>query len=188
MKVTPEKIREVMDKASQLISYDEIMQALDEMAEAMHDVLENENPVFLTVMNGGLMTTSELAKRLNFPMEMDYVHASRYRGNLTGGAIHWKREPGTDLEGRVVVIVDDILDGGITLAEIIAYCDKAGAKKVFTAVLIDKETAREPSGVPSADFTGLCIDDHYVFGFGLDYHEYLRNIPGIYAVAEEHMD
>ena len=188
MKISLEKLNEVLAKATCLIPHDKLMAVLDQMAEKMQEVLAQENPVLLTVMNGGLITASELAKRLNFPLEMDYVHATRYRGNFSGGAIHWLHEPTTALENRVVVVVDDILDGGITLAEIVAYCEKHGAKKVYTAVLLDKYETRDKDGLQTADFTGLKIENHFVFGFGLDYHGYWRNTPNIYVVAPEHMN
>ena len=85
-----------------------------------------------------------------------------------------------------MVIVDDILDGGITLNEILKYCQENGAKEVYSAVLVDKASARLPSGLPTADFCGLTVENHYVFGFGMDYKGYLRNAPGIYVVAPEH--
>jgi len=186
--ITPDYINLVYRSATCLFSKQEVMQAIDTMAHTMEAELKDQNPVMLTVMNGGLITTSELALRLNFPMQMDYVHATRYTGETTGGAsVHWKHEPSIDLEGRVVVVVDDILDGGLTLSAIIEYCEGRQAKKVYTAVLLDKTEARQPGALAKADFTGLAVANEYVFGFGLDYHEYLRNIPGIYKVAKEHM-
>ncbi len=95
--------------------------------------------------------------------------------------------PRTNLKGRTVVIVDDILDGGVTLANIVAFCKVHEARNVFTAVLIDKKKPREKGGIEDVDFKGLIVDDRFVFGYGLDYQEYLRNAPGIYAVAEEHL-
>jgi hypoxanthine phosphoribosyltransferase len=188
MQISPQKLREVLAKSTCLISHDDLMVALDEMSQKINAMLSEENPVMLTVMNGGLMTASELCKRLNFPLEMDYVHATRYRGNFSGGAIHWLHEPKTNLEGRAVLIVDDILDGGITLAEIVAYCQKHGATKVYTAVLLDKYECRDDLGLKTADFTGLKIENHFVFGFGLDYHGYWRNTRDIYVVSPEHMN
>lgn len=189
MKMTPAFIQEVFAKATLLHSHDDIMKAFDGMAEKMQVELADKNPVLLTVMHGGLMTASELAKRLNFPLEMDYVHATRYRGATKGGAsVHWIHEPAlASIRNRHVVIVDDILDGGITLSAIIEYCMGNGAAKVYTAVLLDKTEARDPEGWAKADFTGIETENFYVFGFGLDYHEYLRNIPAIYKVAPEHM-
>lgn len=186
--ITPELIREVQAKARLLYSEKEVQQALDTMAKDMKQVLELKNPIILTVMNGGLFLASELCLRLNFPLQMDYIHATRYQGELTGASIHWKREPSLSLEGRVAVILDDILDGGITLKAISDYCHGHHAKEIYTAVLMDKVNARLPEGTLHADFTGILEQNNaYVYGFGLDYHDYLRNIPAIYAVAPEHM-
>jgi len=90
------------------------------------------------------------------------------------------------LKDRAVLIVDDILDGGLTLSAIVDYCRAQGARSVLTAVLVDKLNARLPDGLHSADFCGLHVDNHYVFGYGMDYKGYLRNAPGIYMVAPEH--
>jgi hypoxanthine phosphoribosyltransferase len=186
--ITPAFVKEVYEKATLRFSKKEIMAALDKMAAQMEQELKDQNPIILTVMNGGLMTASELAMRLNFPMQMDYVHATRYTGETTGGAsVHWKHEPSLELENRAVVIVDDILDGGLTLSAIIEYCEGRSAKKVYTAVLLDKTAARQPGALTKADFTALEVSNDYVFGFGLDYHDYLRNYPEIYSVAKEHM-
>lgn len=184
----PAFIREVIEKSTQLVSKAELMAAFDQMTDKMRDVLADKNPVLLCVMNGGLMTMSEIAMRLEFPLQMDYLHATRYMGETSGGAkVFWRREPSVDLTDRVVVIVDDILDGGITLQAIKEFCEGEGASEVYSAVMLDKEVEREPGGAAHADFTGMRIEDKYVYGFGLDYHEYLRNMPGIYSVAEEHM-
>jgi len=186
--ITPELIREVESKSRLLFSQETIKTALDKMAQVMHKELATQDPIFLTVMNGGLFVMSELCLRLNFPLQMDYVHATRYNGEVNGATIHWKHEPSLPLEGRTVVIVDDILDGGITLKAITDYCYAKNATKVYTAVLMDKVNARLPEGTRNADFTAVFEENNaYVYGFGLDYHDYLRNIPGIYAVAEEHM-
>ncbi len=186
--ITPDLIREVQAKATLLYSKTDITQALDEMALAMQAELNNLNPIVLTVMNGGLFLASELCQRLNFPLQMDYIHATRYHGEVSGASIHWKHEPSLPLKDRVVVILDDILDGGITLKAISDYCHGHGAKKIYSAVLMDKVNARLGEGLAKADFTGIEEQNNaYVYGFGLDYHDYLRNIPAIYVVAKEHM-
>ena len=84
------------------------------------------------------------------------------------------------------MIVDDVLDGGITLAEIVKYCQSEGAREVLTAVLVEKKDARLPAGLPKANFCGLHVENHYLFGYGMDYKGYLRNAPGIFMVAPEH--
>jgi hypoxanthine phosphoribosyltransferase len=186
--ITPELIREVEAHATLIFSRAEIDAGLDRMAAKMRTVLEHTDPVILTVMNGGLFVASELCLRLNFPLQMDYIHATRYHGEVTGSSIHWKREPSMSLEGRVVVIIDDILDGGITLQAVKDYCHGRGAAKTYTAVLMDKINARLPEGLAHPDFVAIEeSENHYVYGFGLDYHDYLRNIPAIYRVAPQHM-
>lgn len=183
---TPNLIQEVLDKSSCLFSNEEINKALDKMAEKMNADLADKNPIILVVMVGGLIPAGNLLTRLNFPLEIDYVHATRYQGETRGGDLHWRVEPRLSLEGRTVVIVDDILDGGITLASIVDYCNLHNAKEVVSAVLVDKHHQREPNGIQKADYVGLEVDDHFVFGYGLDYNEYLRNAPGIFVVAPEH--
>ncbi len=182
MSVDLAEIQGILEKSECLYSFSDLSRALDEMAHKITEVLAKENPILLTVMNGALITAAELAKRLTFPMEMDYVHATRYRGEFEGGSIHWLHEPQLGLKDRTVLIVDDILDGGITLAEIKAYCERLGARRVYTAVMLDKYQKRIPGGLSKVDFVGIPIEDHFVYGFGLDYKNYWRNLPGIYRV------
>ncbi len=182
----PEKIIDVANKATCLYTREQVETALDKMAIEIHKELSNQNPIFLCVMIGALIPMGNLLPRLNFPLEVHYIHATRYRGKLQGGDIHWQVTPSCDLAGRTVVVVDDILDGGLTLAAILEFCHKQHAKAVYSAVLVEKLDVRLPGGTPSADFTGLTVPDCYVYGYGMDYKEYLRNAPGIFAVAPEH--
>jgi len=182
----PSTIREVYAKATCLFSQDDINQALDRMAAEIHDKLSEENPILLSVMVGALIPAGHLLTRLDFPLELDYIHATRYQGKIRGSELVWKVEPRTNMQGRTIIVLDDILDQGVTLAAIVDYCKAKGAKAVYTAVMVDKEHARIEDGLAHADFVGLKVDNHYVFGFGLDYKEYLRNAPGIYRVAPEH--
>lgn len=182
----PEQIRDVFAKATCIYSKPEVEQALDEMAEEISAALAESNPLFLCVVVGGIVPLGNLLPRLDFPLEVDYVHATRYRNDIVGKDLVWKAEPSTDLKNRNVVIVDDILDGGVTLQAIVDYCQAKKAKAVYTAVLVDKYDARLENGLKSADFCGLKIENHYVFGYGMDYKGYLRNAPGIYMVAPEH--
>lgn len=182
----PDKIKSVYEKSSCLFTSNEVAAALDRMAINIHDKLKDKNPVILCVMVGGLVPLGNLLLRLDFPLEVDYVHATRYRGEITGGDIHWKVKPSANLEGRTVLIVDDILDGGVTLAAIIEEIKKMGANEVYSAVLVDKYRKRVPNGLQKADFVGLQVEDHYIFGYGMDYNEYLRNAPGIFVVDPTH--
>ncbi|KTD19405.1 hypoxanthine-guanine phosphoribosyltransferase [Legionella israelensis] len=182
----PNKIKEVYEKSTCLFTTNEVEAALDRMAINIHEKLHDQNPVLLCVMVGGLVPLGNLLPRLDFPLELNYVHATRYRGDIRGGELHWKVKPSVDLKGRTVLVVDDILDGGITLAAIIAEIERMGAKKVYSAVLVDKHHKRVEHGLKNADFVGLEVDDHYIFGYGMDYNEYLRNAPGIFVVHPDH--
>ena len=185
--MTPQQITGVFERATCLFSYDEVQVALDKMASEINQQLREANPIIMCVMNGGIVTTGHLLTRFNFPLEVDYVHATRYRGKTRGDDLFWYKKPSFPLEGRTILLVDDVLDGGITLAEIAAYCKQQHAAKVYTAVLLDKYQKRVPNGLTNANFVGLSIEDHYVIGFGMDYHEYLRNVPGIYRIAPQDM-
>ena len=181
----PSKINQVYSRSSCIYTKEDIDKALDAMAEKITEKLADKNPVIICVMIGGLIPVGNLLLRLNFPLEIDYVHATRYRGATSGGEIQWKARPKIDLRDRVVLVVDDILDGGVTLQAIVNEFSAIGAKEVYSAVIVDKYEKRVEGGLKDADFVGLPVGDHYVFGFGMDYKEYLRNIPGIYKVAPE---
>lgn len=184
--ILPSHIREVLAKSTCIFSKAEVDAALDQMAIEIHDRLSNENPLFLCVVVGGIVPLGNLLPRLDFPLEVDYIHATRYQRKIVGQELVWKVTPQVSLKNRTVLIVDDILDGGITLNEIVNYCREQGAREVLTAVLVDKNNARLSNGLPQADFSGLQVDNHYVFGYGMDYKGYLRNAPGIYMISPEH--
>lgn len=180
----PQHIQEVYQESEKLFSIKEIEAALDKMAAAIHERLAESNPILVGVMKGGMVPMGNLLPRLDFPLEIDYLHATRYRGEISGGEIEWKVHPSVDFTDRTVLIVDDILDGGITLKAITEYYKEKGAKEVLTAVLVDKHHKRVENGLQDADFTGLLVDDYYIFGYGMDYKEYLRNAPGIFRVTD----
>src|SRR5579872_7597321 len=118
----PQQIQLVFSKATCLYSKPEVEAAIDRMAYAIHNALEGENPILLCVLKGGIVLMGNLLPRLDFPLELDYVHATRYQGALEGGELFWKVKPSVELRDRTVLIVDDILDGGITIAAIADYC------------------------------------------------------------------
>jgi hypoxanthine phosphoribosyltransferase len=182
----PSKIKEVYEKSTRLFTTKEVEAAMDRMAINIHQQLHDKNPIILCVMIGGMVPTGNLLPRLDFPLEVDYIHATRYQGEIRGGELHWKVKPNVSIAGRTVLIVDDILDGGVTLAAIIEEIKTLGVEAVYTAVLVDKHQKRLENGLKHADFVGLQVDDHYIFGYGMDYNDYLRNAPGIFIVAPEH--
>ena len=172
---------DVQRDADLLYSKEQVEESLDAMAADITKKLAGKNPILICIMTGGIVPTGMLLPRLNFPLQLDYVHATRYAGDTVGREITWLRSPHIPLEDRVVLVIDDILDKGITLSCIIEECQNKNATEVYSAVLVDKATARE-SAVKHADFTGLTVPDRYVFGYGMDYKDYLRNGDGIYAV------
>ncbi|MGH1536897.1 MAG: hypoxanthine-guanine phosphoribosyltransferase [Gammaproteobacteria bacterium] len=178
-----QEIIQVRNNADVLISEKEVMQAIDLVAKNIESSLANEVPIFLCVMKGGLMFTAALMQRITSPMVLDYIHVDRYRNKTEGSSIHWHKEPDTSLNGRTVIIVDDILDEGYTLQELIAYCEAKGAKRVLSAVLLKKKLSVTLTSVVP-DFLGLEVTDRYVFGWGMDYKGYLRNLSSIYAVSD----
>ena len=180
MSISLEHIKQVRAEADCLASVKQAEIALDNMAAAITARQKNNNPLIVCVMNGGLVVTGCLLSRLDFPLEQDYLHATRYRGETQGGELNWLVEPQHSLKNRHVLIVDDILDEGYTLAAIVKYCYDSGAADVETAVLIEKMHNRK-QGI-KADYVGLEMEDHYLFGYGMDYKGYLRNAPGIFAV------
>jgi hypoxanthine phosphoribosyltransferase len=155
--------------------------AIERMGAAIARDLAGSRPVFLTVMNGGLVVAGQLALAISIDCEFDYVQATRYRGETSGGKLQWLREPRMALEGRHVLLVDDILDEGHTLAAIRDWCVQRGAASVRIAVLCEKRHDRRTPGL-HADYVGVEVPDRYVFGYGMDFHEQGRNLPAIYAV------
>lgn len=179
----PREIVAAYRNAECLYSEREVNLALGQMAVDIQHQLAGSNPLILCVMNGALLTTAQLAIRLSIPLQLDYLHVSRYQGATRGGEVQWHSEPRIPLIDRKILIVDDILDEGYTLKAIQEYCRSQGAEQVMSAVLVQKQHARKHPQI-DADFVGLMVDDHYVFGYGMDYKDHLRNLPGIYALRE----
>ena len=168
-----------------LVTEAAVQQALNVFAARIAVDLATANPVLLCVMNGGLFTTSELARRLAFPLQMDNLQVSRYRAAVQGSQLHWLARPQTPLTGRTVLLTDDILDRGETLAAVCAWCREAGAARVLSAVLVDKQIA-SPRAV-QADYAALLCPDRYLYGCGMDYRGYWRNLPAIYGVRADYL-
>ena len=155
--------------------------AIVRMGREITAALAGERAVFLTVMNGGMFFASPLSFAIGSDLEFDYAHATRYRDGTVGLNLEWRRKPHATLQGRTVLLVDDILDEGYTLAGLRDYCVEQRAKRVLIAVLCLKRHDRRIRGL-DADFVGVEIPDRYVFGYGLDYYGQGRNLPAIYAV------
>jgi hypoxanthine phosphoribosyltransferase len=129
------------------------------------------------------VTAARLLARLRFPLRVGYLHATRYRSGTRGGEIDWIAHPRPAVTGQVVLVVDDIFDEGDTLQAILNDVRRQGAAAVYSAVLVNKRRDRKVPGL-TVDFVGLEVSNRYVFGCGMDYQEYWRQLPAIYAVRE----
>lgn len=159
-----------------------VVRAIDRLAVRLTVVLAEANPLLICVLHGGLPFTAAVMQRLQFPLELTYLHVGRYGDATRGGALTWHARPRCDLVGRHVVLLDDVIDEGVTLGELKAFCLSAGAAAVTTVVLLDKATVRERVGAPAPDHAALICPDRYVFGWGMDFEGYWRNLPDIYAL------
>jgi hypoxanthine phosphoribosyltransferase len=182
MSLNQAELAEIQASAECIYDATTVQKTLDHMAVDISSAMADSLPLVLCVMNGGLIMAGHLLTRLTFPLEVDYLQATRYRGETSGTEVEWLCKPRIPLQGRTVLVIDDILDEGHTLAAILEYCRQAGAARVFSAVLVTKLHDRLVKGI-TADFSGLEVEDLYVFGFGMDYKGYLRNLNGIYALG-----
>ena len=182
MAITPDEAQSVLSKADLLYSVDEVDEAFKQLSLQLSKQLNNSNPLVLCVMQGGLIPAGKLLPQLDFPLQQDYIHASRYAGGTRGGSLNWIVKPSISLQDKVILLIDDIHDEGLTLDAITRDCIASGAREVYSVALVNKVHDRK--GGLSADFSGLDVEDRYVFGYGMDYKGYLRNAPGIYAVNE----
>jgi len=173
----------ILAEAECLFSANQVSLALDGVAKRIQKKYHDLNPLVLCVMKGGAFTACALLQRLQFPLEFDFMQVTRYRDTTKGGVIEWRVAPKVPIKQRHVLIVDDILDEGITLKEITEYCRREGAAGVEVMVLTYKKHNRIQSDV-SAEYIALEVPDRYVFGCGMDYQGYFRNINGIYALPE----
>ncbi len=184
MGITAEQAVEVFRASDCLHDEAAVATALDRMAEEIRGAIAGRDAVALVVMNGGFIPAAGLLLRVDLPLSVDYLHVTRYGERTSGGVLVWKRRHEARVAGRDVLVIDDILDEGVTLAAIAEHCRREGARRVWSAVLVEKLRARAVDF--TADFVGLTVPDRYVFGYGMDYKGYLRNARGIYAVADQH--
>lgn len=174
-------IADVEREADCLLTDEQVRAAVQRMADEINRVVGDREMLVMPVMLGGVVPAGLLIPLLRFPMELDYLHATRYRGETSGADLHWKVRPAHGLKGRSVLLIDDIYDEGLTLAAIRDWCLDQGAAQVLTAVLFEKLHDRNQGGM-RPDFIGARVEDRYVFGFGMDYKHYLRNAAGVFAV------
>ena len=167
-------------QAQCLHTVEQVQAAYRRLAQQITTDFAGKNPLILGVMNGGLYATAGITQYLDFAFELGYVHASRYRGELTGQDLRWIQPP-PDCAEREVLIIDDILDEGYTLSGIAARLREQNPKTLKIAVLCEKLHARKAPDA-YADYIGLPVPDRYVFGCGLDVKGYFRQLPDIWAI------
>ena len=172
----------LLDHAERIASAEDVQAVLDRLAGEIGSELADAFPLVLAVMGGAVVFAGQLLPRLGFPLEFDYLHVTRYRGKTEGGEVEWRVLPGQNVVGRNVLVLDDILDEGETLAAIRDKLVDMGAAHVWSAVLTNKDNGlAKPI---RADFVGLDVPDRYVFGCGMDAYGLWRNLPAIYALKD----
>jgi hypoxanthine phosphoribosyltransferase len=165
-----------------LFGPEQVERAVARQAEEITAKLATEFPVVLSVMGGAAVFTGQLLPRLAFPLEFGAIEVTRYNNDIQGREISWRLPPKDNVRGRTVLVVDDILDEGITLAAIRQTLLAMGAAHVYAAVFADKDLGREKP--VRADFVGVTVPNRYVFGFGMDAYGLWRNLPAIHALKE----
>ena len=178
------------DQAWQLLREAELVHDEDTVNRAVRRLaiditakLGDSLPLVMPVMGGAVVFTGQLLPLLRFPLEFDYLHVTRYDGKTRGGQIQWKTKPHMDIRGRTVLVLDDILDEGITLAAIRQKLLEMGAATFYSGVFADKDLGKKKP--VTADFVGVTVPNRYVFGFGMDAYGLWRNLPAIYALKNE---
>ena len=174
---------QMLESAQMIHSAAAVEAAVARVAAEVSAALKERYPLVLSVMGGAVVFTGRILPMLQFPLDFDYIHASRYGDATSGGEIRWKVEPTGNVADRVVLVLDDILDIGDTMHAIRERILKLGAKAFYCAVLTDKQK-RQPKPI-EADFVGLSLPDRYVFGCGMDVSGAWRNLPAIYALKED---
>lgn len=178
--MSPQEALKVFDEADLLVSADDSAVAVRRVAREIGERLAQSNPLVLAVMGGAVVFAGQLLPQLGFPLDFDYLHVTRYGDVTRGGQLQWIVEPRAPVAGRVVLVLDDILDEGVTLAAIAERLLAQGASEVLCAVFADKDLGRvKPI---SADFIGVRLPNRYVFGYGMDVKGAWRNLPAVYAV------
>jgi hypoxanthine phosphoribosyltransferase len=167
-----------------LINKQQIDDAVSKLAKQINQEYAGKSVAFLTIMNGGMIFASALSTQLSIDMEMDYLQLSRYGKSKTGGQLVWKYQPEINMENHHVILCDDIYDEGHTLSAAHDWCMKKGALSVSSVVLIHKEHGRTYADY-KPDYIALSIPDHFIFGYGMDLEEKLRQLPEIYYLPQD---
>jgi hypoxanthine phosphoribosyltransferase len=181
--LTRDEVLKILKDGEEIVSAEEVNRAVHRIATEIEAALSDKQPLVLSIMGGAVVFTGQLLPLLNFPLDFDSIHVTRYGDEIRGGQLKWKLAPRENVSGRVVLLLDDILDEGHTLAETREMVMKLGAKEVYCAVFTDKNIGRAKP--IKADFVGITLPNRFVFGFGMDVQGAWRNLPAIYAMKED---
>lgn len=181
--MTAEEAWKIYREAELICPAEEVQAVLKRLSHEITAELGDKHPLVLSVMGGAVVFSGQLLTMLEFPLDFDYIHVSRYGNRTQGGELEWKVLPKEHVAGRVVLVLDDILDEGHTLAAIRDKVLAMGASAFYSAMFSEKETGKEKP--IKADFVGTLLPNRYVFGFGMDVHGAWRNLPAVYAVREK---
>jgi hypoxanthine phosphoribosyltransferase len=180
------RARALLANAEEIVSADQVQAAVRHVADVLNQRFDKDEagefPLVLGVMGGAVVFTGHLLPQLTFPLEFDYIHVTRYGDLDRGGEVVWKVIPRQDVTGRTIIIVDDILDEGETLAHVKQRLLDMGAAEVILAVFADKELSKVKPVY--ADIVGLTVPNQFVVGFGMDAHGYWRNLPGLWVIRD----
>ncbi len=172
------------DKAfTLLLPYEKILEAIERMAEKMNHDFETEKPLFLVVLKGAFMFAGELMKAVNRDCDIEFIRVKSYEGMESTGKMELQMAETLNIEGRAVVILEDIVDTGNTLEYLYETLKKRGAKEVKIATLFFKSEAYQKT--KTLDYVGLEIPNAFVVGFGLDYNQRGRGFRDLYALVQE---
>lgn len=174
--------KSVLAQADCLLTAEEVTAAVSRVAVAINAALgaQQERPLALVLMRGGLIFAGQLLPLLDLPVDIDYVDATRYGDATRGGELQWRVPVPDAVAGRTVLIIDDVLDEGKTLAAVRAEVLAKDAGRVLIAVFAEKQLGRAKP--VAADFIGVTLPDRYLFGYGMDVQGLWRNLPAIYAL------
>jgi len=172
--------RRFLEDSDVVASAAEVRAAVERVAASVEARLSEAYPLVLAVMGGAVVFAGQILPQLRFPLDFDYIHASRYGAETRGARVEWRVTPPESVRGRTVLVLDDILDGGDTMAAIRERMHALGAAQFFCAVLVEKLLKVKKPITP--DFVGLSVADRFVFGYGMDAKGYWRNLPEIRAM------
>ncbi len=174
------------DIARVLLSEEQIRTRVAELAAQITEDYKDKNPVIICILKGAVMFYSDLTRLIDTHISMDFMAVSSYRnGTHSSGEVEIRKDLSQPVDGRHVIIVEDIVDTGNTLTYLTKVLASRGCASVKIATLLDKPSRRAPGVTLQADYSGFVVENEFVVGYGLDYAEQYRNLPYIGVLKPE---